>query len=123
MQEDYKPGALEFAFEIEDRKTGEKQVCFSTPSMWGRCQEYLDAMKAKGGHTPSWMLEQYVNALVVMAASSAGIWRKVKGIPGIEECAEFANAYDAVDVTDRYRAADDQEDPTQGDRADSLEAQ
>lgn len=111
----YKLGRLEFAFELTEADTGEKKTVVSTPSMWAIANEYQDSLIAEGGHTGSWVMAKYLNVLVMLAAARAGLIAEPKGVPSLEEQAEFMNRYSCEDVSAQYKKAasddDDAEDP------------
>lgn len=103
--EKYNLGSLEFAFKIINRKTGEETIVVSTPSMWARMTEERDKMIKKAEHSEQYILERYVQGLVLLAAGEAGLCPKPKGIPSLYEEAAFVNDFDAIDVTSEYKEA------------------
>lgn len=127
MEEKYELGSLEFAFKLINRKTGEEKVVVSTPSMWARMTEFKDRMTVEAKHSNAYILERYINGMVLLAAAAAGVWPKpAKGIPSFYEEAAFVNEWDAIDVTNEYRTskeAEAREDPFASDQEEGQEAQ
>lgn len=127
MEEKYELGSLEFAFKLINRKTGEEKVVVSTPSMWARMTESKDRMTVEAKHSNAYILERYINGMVLLAAASAGVWpTPAKGIPSFREEAYFVNAYDAIDVTNEYRTSKEdeaRENPFASDQEEGQEAQ
>lgn len=121
----YTRGALEFAFKITERATGEETVVMSTPSMWALANEYQDKLLAGGKHTNGWALGKYITVLSMLAAAKAGLIKQPKGIPTLDEQAQFVNLFDVSEVSEEYAEAegDDVENPTKSDQEGDQEAQ
>ena len=82
----------------------------STPSMWARMTEFKDRMAVEAKHSSAYILERYINGMVLLAAAAAGVWPKpAKGIPSFYEEADFVNEWDAIDVTNEYRTSKEDE--------------
>lgn len=121
----YTRGALEFAFKITERGTGEETVVMSTPAMWAQADEYHDKLAAQGEHTEAWLTSKYLLALVMMAAAKAGIIVKSKGVPSIGAQADFLNRYSFEEVSAEYQVAgsDEAENPSKAVQEGGQEAE
>jgi hypothetical protein len=63
---------LEYVLTFE--RDGERVVTTSTPSMWGRADEYRDKLRvAKPGHTVGWYNTAFQDAVCLMAAKAEGL--------------------------------------------------
>ena len=87
-----KLGALEFELTFSPYDGGKAVKTVTTPSMWALADEWVDSLKAAGGHTSEWYDSKLGGAIFALAAMDLGI---IPEAPlGVAPIAELLNAYD-----------------------------
>lgn len=94
-----KLGAFEFHLVFAPTGGGDPVETVSTPSMWALADEWVDGLRAAGGHTAEWYDRQLGSAIFLQAARDLGL--APEGELSVAAIAEVLNAYD-VEIADEH---------------------
>lgn len=109
-EQNYKLGPLEFEFKFTNTQTGAETIGVSTPSIFGRVNDYIDTIRASETHTELWCVQRQADAMALLTAKREGLV-KADGIT-TEAISDFLNTYE-YDLLDKPEA--DAPDPSQPD--------
>lgn len=87
-----KLGALEFELTFTPYDGGKPAKTVTTPSMWALADEWVDSLRAAGGHTAEWYDSKLGGAIFALAAMDLGLMPEQP--LGVAPIAEVLNAYD-----------------------------